>query len=133
MQFLNIFRLCTFRFQKAYPQNSHIFTRSLNIHITPFHTKINFKSNNKHKNHRILIICIKNPLHINNLYKKPSHINNSYKKPSYKPPNHTHNPIFILKIILKETKSIKKPHHILTICMKNDHILTILMKNHCIL
>ena len=133
MHFLNIFRLCTFRFQKAYPQNSHIFTRSLNIHITPFHTKINFKSNNKHKNHRILIICIKNPLHINNLCKKPSHINNSYKKPSYKPPNHTHNPIFILKIILKETICIKKPHHILTICMKNDHILTILMKNHCIL
>ena len=54
------FRFYTFRFQKAYLQNSHIFAGLPNIHITSFHTKNNFKRNN--------------------MYKKPSYTNNSYEK-----------------------------------------------------
>ena len=89
-------------------QNSHIFTHSPNIPITPFHTKNNFKSNsihkkpphtnNPYKNHHILTILIKNyhtnihitPFHTKNNFKrnkyikKPSHTNSLYEKPLYK-------------------------------------------------
>ena len=41
--------------KKAYPQNPHILTTP-QIHIAPFH----IKSNNSHKNHSTLTICIKN-------------------------------------------------------------------------
>ena len=38
----------------------------------------------------------------------------------YTSPKHSHNPFFILKIILKETICIKN-HHTPTICMKNHY------------
>ena len=43
------------------------------MHITSFHTKINFKRNNPYEK----------PSHTNNPYKKPTHTNNPYEKPSH--------------------------------------------------
>ena len=91
-------RLYTFRFQNAYPQNSHIFTRPRNIHITPFHTKNNFKSNNLHKKPSHTNNMHKKPLHTNNMYKKPSHTNNLYKKPSHTDNSHENHRILTILI-----------------------------------
>ena len=50
-----------------------MFTCLPNIHITPFHTKNNFKRNNPYEK----------PSHTNNSYKKPLHTNNPYEKPPH--------------------------------------------------
>ena len=59
---------------KKITQNSHIFTRSPNICITPLHTKIILKAAICIKNHRILTIRMKN--HYTNNSHENHHTNN---------------------------------------------------------
>ena len=112
--FWDSFTCILLHFKKAYAQNSHIFTRPPNIHITPFHTKNNFKSNNLKKK----------PSHTNNLHKKLSswesfllvyfYISKEHTRKTHTflpiPQTHTQ-PLFILIISLKSNILHKKPSH----------------------
>ena len=122
----DIFSLAYFRFRKAYPQNSHIFTRPPNIRITPFHTENNFKSNSKHKKPSHTKNMHKEPSHINHLYKKPSHTNNLYQKLSHKQSSYTSN----LHKKPSHTSNLHKKLSHANNSHKNHHVLTILIKTN---
>ena len=92
----------------AFP-SSNVFESPSILHITPFHTKNNFKRNNMNKK----------PSHTNNMYKQLSPTNSPYEKPPhtnnmYKKLSHTNNLGHFIRlfacILLDFKKHTRKTH-----------------------